>query len=258
MPELKHKIKSGQAVHGCWLNTGSAVSAEIVGMAGFDWLLLDLEHGAGSERELLAQLQALQGSPASPLVRVESAARPRSQRVLDMGARGIMYPQIQSTEEAQAAVEGMYYPPHGRRGAAYMVRATGYGGDFDTYSKQLKDQLVSMVQIETVGALKAVKEIAALPLVDVLFVGPSDLSLALGVFGQWQHPRFEEALKATATAARQAGKAAGVLLHRPGQYEYYYELGYRVLACGSDATFIASGSQAMAAELAASRKQAAN
>ncbi|MEJ0057953.1 MAG: aldolase/citrate lyase family protein [Bacteroidota bacterium] len=232
MKNLKERIKSGEAVHGCWINLGSAVSAEIIGQAGFDWVLIDLEHGAGNDSTMLMQLQALSGTNATPIVRTDEAGRSKVQRILDFGATGIMFPQVQDPEEAKSAVSLMYYPPHGTRGMAKMVRATSFGTKIEEYAAGLDKNLVGVIQIETINSLKHLDTIAALKEVDVLFVGPSDLSLALGIFNQVNHPEFQQAIKAVAAAAKKHGKAAGILLQDMSEYKMYFDLGYRFIACG--------------------------
>ena len=246
MANLKEKLRNGEAVHGCWLNMGSSISAEIIAHAGFDWALVDLEHGAGPESSLITQLQALGNGQVTPMVRVESFERPRVQRVLDMGVHGVMFPRIRNDEEAREAIANMYYPPKGQRGLAKMVRATQFGKYFEDYLALAQNGLLGIIQIETRECLDHLDAIAAIDGVDVLFVGPSDLSLALGIFGQWDHPVFVEAVRATGEAARRHGKAAGVLFLDPGQYAFYYDHGFRFLACGSDMTFLSQGATAMA------------
>ena len=118
MNNIKEQLQSDKAIHGCWLNMGSHVSAEIVSGVGFDWVLVDLEHGSGSESDVFSQLQAIGDGGAVPLVRVESYEAARVKRVLDMGFKGVMFPQIQNLGEARTAIEHMYYPPAGRRGFA--------------------------------------------------------------------------------------------------------------------------------------------
>lgn len=243
---LKLKLQNNQTVHGCWLNSGFALSAEIVGGAGFDWLLIDLEHGAGTESSFASQLQALNGSTATPLVRIESFERIRVQRLLDYGIKGIMFPRINNPEEAGQAIAAMYYPPKGQRGLAKMIRATEYGDNFEDYLKFAEQGLLGVIQIETAEVLDHLDEIASMEGVDVLFVGPSDLSLALGIFGQWENSIFQAAIKAVAEAAEKAGKVAGTLLLNPNDYELYHQLGYRFLAAGSDLTFISQGAKQMA------------
>lgn len=243
MKNLKEKIKSGAVVHGCWINLASTVSTEIVGNAGFDWLLLDLEHGAGDVAIMYQQLQVLSGSPSTPIVRTDDLSRPKVQRILDAGATGIMFPQIQSSAQAEEAISMMYYPPRGTRGMAKMVRATQFGRAAAEYISGVENNLVGIIQIETVEALQNIDRIAATEGVDVLFVGPNDLSLSLGIFGQLNHPHYQEAINNVAKAGKKYNKAIGVLLQDVNEYEMYYELGYRFLACGADGAFVRKGAE---------------
>ncbi len=241
MKTLKQKVLSGETTYGCWLNLGSHVSAEIVSTTGFDWLLIDMEHGAGNEMLLYHQLQVLQHGRAAAIVRIADITRPAIQRIMDAGADGIMFPQIRSEEEAQLAVSSMYYPPLGIRGLAKMVRATGFGNNFDEYRAGQEDRLLGIVQIETLEALKNVDLIAAIPQVDVLFVGPSDLSMSLGIFGQFEHPDYRGAIEKIAQAAMEHGKASGILLPDINHYKIYYDLGFRFIASGADTMFVLKG-----------------
>jgi len=254
MRNLKKRLQKGEALNGCWLNLGSALTSEIVGQAGFDWVLIDLEHGSGDEKDALSQLQALNASSSGAIIRVESNDKRRIQKALDMGAVGIMCPQIETTADAQLAISGMYYSPDGNRGVAKMVRATGFGKDFETYREQFKENILGIIQIETKEVLEHLDEIAALDGVDVFFIGPSDLTMSLGIFGQFDHPLFLETVKRIVTAATNAGKAAGILLFDPEEYETYYDMGIRFMACGSDATFVARGSTTMAQVMNSKRK----
>jgi 2-keto-3-deoxy-L-rhamnonate aldolase RhmA len=243
MKNLKEKIKSGEVVHGCWINLASTVSTEIVGNAGFDWLLLDLEHGAGDVAIMYQQLQVLSGSPSTPIVRTDDLSKPKVQRILDAGAAGIMFPQIKSSAEADGAIRMMYYPPRGSRGMAKMVRATQFGRYAAEYIAGVQDNLVGVIQIETLEALDNIDAIAATEGVDVLFVGPSDLSLSLGIFGQLSHPHYQKAINDVAKAAKKYNKTIGVLLQDVSEYEMYYQLGYRFLACGADGAFVRKGAE---------------
>ncbi|MHC4241577.1 MAG: HpcH/HpaI aldolase family protein [Planctomycetota bacterium] len=249
MKNIKARICNGETLIGCWLNLGSSLTSEIVGMSGFDWVLIDIEHGSGSEAQILQQLQALEHTPAATFVRVESYQRQRFHRVLDLGAEGIMCPRINTLEEAQQAAKAIRYPPDGIRGVARMVRATNFGSDFKEYYANQKKNLVCVVQIETEEILNSLDAVAAIDEIDVLFVGPMDLSIALGVFGQLDHPRFIDALKATADAAVKEGKAAGILLQNPEEFKKYYELGFRFIACSSDSSFVQHGACKMAERL---------
>jgi len=246
MKDLKKRIRNGDTLLGCWLNMGSSVSAEIVGSAEFDWVLIDFEHGSGSEQEVLHQLQALEHSGAASIVRVESYQRQRIHRMLDFGAEGVMVPRIDTPEDAELAAKAIKYQPDGLRGVAKMNRASGYGTNFENYLKTEQHELVGVLQIETTESLNHLDKIAAVNGVDVLFIGPMDLSTALGVSGQWEHPLYLDAIEKTARAALQAGKAAGILLPTPDEFLKYFGLGYRFIACGSDIGFVVNGARNMA------------
>ena len=254
MKNIKQRIYAGETVHGCWVNLGSPVSAEIMGYAGFDWLLIDLEHGAADFAVMYQQLQILENSEATIFVRTDDPSRSKIQKILDAGAGGIMFPQFRNPQEAEQAVHAMYYPPRGGRGMAKMVRAMRFGLHADDYIGNLEKNLVSVIQIETLDAMKNIDAIASTHGVDVLFVGPNDLSLALGIFGQLQHKLYQDAIRAVADAARKHGKVAGVLLQDVQEYDMYAQLGYRFLACGADATFVNKGAKDMVNQLNQKRK----
>lgn len=245
MKNLKNRIRQNELLLGCWLNLGSSVSAEIVGMAGFDWVLIDYEHGIGTEKDILHQLQALEHTPAASIVRVESYERQRFHRILDLGAEGIMCPRIKIPSEAEKAARALKYQPEGDRGVAKLVRAAHYGTNFKEYVEKTQNDIVGIIQIEMEETLHNLDTIARIDGVDVLFVGPLDLSTALGILGQWDHPAFIDAIQAVADAAIKAEKAAGIFLPGIEEFEKYYEMGYRFIASGSDIGFVHSGANSM-------------
>lgn len=249
MKNLKQRLKNGETLNGCWLNLGSPVTAEIVGLAGFDWVLIDLEHGAGSEKDVLSQLQALEHTNVGAIVRVESSAAQRIHRVLDMGAEGVMCPKVKDAEEALKVVKGLHYPPFGNRGVAKMVRATQFAQNFDTYYQNSHENILGIVQIETLEVLNHLDAVAQTDGVDVLFIGPADLSMELGIFGQFDHPKFLETLEKIVKAANDAGKSTGILFFNPDDYQKYRKMGIRLIACGADATFVAEGARNLAGKL---------
>ena len=253
MKNLKKRLKNGEAVNGCWLNLGSSVTAEMVGRSGYDWVLIDLEHGVGSEKDVLQQLQALEHTPAASVIRIEGSQRQRIHKILDMGAEGIMCPRVNSAEEALAVARGLHYPPYGERGVAMKVRAAEYGQTFTEYYNNAMDNIVGIVQIETPEVLNHLDAIAATDGIDVLFIGPADLTMALGIFGQFDNPIYKDAVKATVKAASKAGKATGVLTFNPDDYEMYYDMGIRMIACGADGSFVNNGAIDLAKKLAAKR-----
>jgi len=237
---------------GTFINLGSSLTAEIAGQAGLDWLLIDLEHGAGDRHELLFQLQAIESTPTAPIVRVAWNDPVQFKRALDLGPSGIMVPYVQSAEEARRAVAAMRYPPAGVRGVASMHRACGFGSDFDEYFRRADSQLLTVVQIETAAAVDHVDEIAAVDGVDVLFVGPMDLSISLGIARQWDHPVFSSAVNKVVSACRKAGKAAGTLVQSEDQIERSVSVGFSFLALSSDGAMVVQG---MRGAVAAFRKQ---
>lgn len=257
MKNLKKRIYNGETLLGCWLNLGSSLTSEIVGMAGFDWALIDIEHGAGYEGMVLHQLQALEHTPAASIVRVESYQRQRFHRVLDLGAEGIMCPRIYTPADAERAAKAIRYQPEGSRGVAKMIRAARFGAGFEEYYTNHKKNLVCIVQIETAEILDNLDSVAATDGVDVLFIGPTDLSIALGVYGKPDHPKFLEAIEATAKAAARQGKAAGILLKSPDEFKKYYDFGFRFIACGSDGVFVQNGASNTAESLKQLRESCA-
>jgi 4-hydroxy-2-oxoheptanedioate aldolase len=248
-PEFRQRVLTGDFVGGTFLNLGSPLTAEMAGAAGFDWVLLDYEHGPGDDSTLLHQLQAVQGTAAVPIVRIAANETPRFKRVLDAGAAGVMVPYVNTADEAAAAVHAMRYPPHGVRGVSKMNRASGFGVHFDAALAHSHEWLVTMVQIETREAVENIDAIAAVEGADVLFVGPLDLSTNYGISGNYTHPDFVELLRRVATAARRAGKAAGILALDGTNVAPWRALGYSVMALGSDGGAANAGLRAAAAAL---------
>ncbi len=247
MKYLRERALKREVLAGTWLNLGSSLTAEIAGRAGFDWLLIDLEHGSGDEAHLLGQLQAIDSTPAAAIVRIAWNEMPRFKRTLDLGPSGVMVPYVNTAEEARRAVASMRYPPQGVRGAARFTRAAGFAQDFDRYFGEADSSLLTIVQIETPQALANVEEIAAVDGADVLFVGPLDLSIGLGIPQQLTHPDFRAALHRVAAAAQKAGKAAGILLASADQIAPAIADGFTFLAVGSDGGMVAGGMKSLAA-----------
>jgi 2-keto-3-deoxy-L-rhamnonate aldolase RhmA len=231
---LKDKIERQVCVHGVWLAAGSHVAAELAAAAGFDWVLLDMEHGLGGEADILRMIQALSGTGAAPVVRVPSAASEAIPRVLDYGAAGIMAPHIATAGEAAAFVRLLRYPPAGSRGLTASSRASGYGHGFAEYFRQANARVAGIVQVETPQAVAQADAIAATDGVDVLFIGHSDLSLALGCFGDLAAPVMQAAETAVLDACARHGKRAGMLFKAGMAVAPYRRRGFSVLALGSD------------------------
>ncbi|MDH2903080.1 MAG: aldolase/citrate lyase family protein [Actinomycetota bacterium] len=234
---LIQRVRQGDFLRGTFLNLGSALVAEVCALSGFDWLLVDLEHGAGGEEGLAGQLLAGAAHGVSVIARTESAERIRVGHLLDLGVQGVMFPRLETPEEVRAALTHLWYPPRGDRGIAGYNRARQFGGDGLT-SEEVNGGIVAIVQVESVTALENLEAIAAIEGVDVLFVGPSDLSAALGVPGQLHDPVFQEALDQVVAVASAHNVAAGILVSDPRQVPAYRDRGFRFVAVAADSSLL--------------------
>jgi 2-keto-3-deoxy-L-rhamnonate aldolase RhmA len=241
---IRERVRAGDVLLGAFGNLGSTFAAELVGRAGADWFLVDLEHGAGTEADLLGLLRAVEGTGAAALVRPEEATRLRIGRAMDLGAEGVMLPRIETAEEARRAVGWLRWPPDGARGLALLTRGARLGDVSHTRVPELNVLPLGIIQIETAPALAAAREIASIDGVDVLFVGPTDLSHALGVPGAFDHPTFRSALDRVLEACDRTGKAAGILARRPGDAADFVDQGFRFVGVGSDGSFVLDGARA--------------
>jgi len=241
MHSIKEQVLSGRFMAGAWCNLASSLTTEMAARAGFDWILIDQEHGPGDSLTLLGQIQAVGARPCAPIVRIAWNEMPRFKQALDLGAAGIMIPYVETADDAARAVSYLRYPPQGLRGVASSPRATGFGTNFDNYFAAANRELLTVTQIETARAVQNAEEIAAVDGVDVLFVGPMDLSMSLGMPGRFEDPDYRAILAKVASTARDGGKAAGILLPSVQLLEMVYDMGYRFVAAGSDGGLVMQG-----------------
>lgn len=228
---------------GSWIMSASPLVAEAMGHAGFDWALVDMEHAPADVMQVVLMLQALAATRAVPVVRVPWNDTVMVKRVLDAGAATVMFPYVQSAEEARRAVAATRYPPEGVRGVAGMSRASKFG-TVHNYLKTANAGVGVIVQLETREALAAVDEIAAVPGVDALFIGPSDLSASLGHLGETMHPEVLELMGRAVRRARALGKHVGSLGGTPEQLAQYRAIGFDYMALSSDLGLLMRGAQA--------------
>ncbi len=246
---LRARLSQGQQTVGTFIGSASPVTAEVCAAAGVDWVLVDLEHGAGGEEQVRAVVPAAAAYGVPTVVRVESAERIRLGRVLDLGAAGVMLPRLDSADDVRNALAHLRYPPHGDRGVATYNRACRFGLDPGALDRA-DEQVLGVVQIESARALEQVEAIAELDGVDVLFVGPRDLSHDLGVPGDIGAPRYRAALDRVRAAARRHGKACGLLVPDGVAAAESRREGWAFVAVGSDTTLLAA---AMATQLREAR-----
>ena len=236
---LAASVRAGMPLLGTFIGGASPVAAEVCAAAGVDWVLLDLEHGTGGEEQVRDVVPAAASYGVPTVVRVESAARIRMGRVLDAGAAGIMLPRMNTAEEVAEAVRHLRYPPDGDRGVATYNRACRFGLDPGALDRA-NAEVLGVVQIESAIAVGNAGAIAALDGVDVLFVGPRDLSHDLGVPGDLTAPAFTEALERVLAAGRQHGKACGLLVNDGAAAARRLEQGWSFVGIGSDSTLLAA------------------
>ncbi|HMO28813.1 HpcH/HpaI aldolase/citrate lyase family protein [Enterovirga sp.] len=249
--ELKHNafkaaIARGERQIGLWSSLCSPLVAEIIGGAGFDWILIDTEHSPNELPDVVAQLQALATSPSTPIVRPAWNDPVLVKRILDGGAQSLLLPFVQNAAEAKAAVAATRYPPHGIRGLAAAARGSAFGRIKD-YHARAATEICVLVQIETQEALDNLEEIASVDGVDGVFIGPADLSASLGHLGDQAHPRVQEAIRDAAARLAKTGKPAGILTGNEEQARRYIEWGYVFVAVGADLGLLARNAEALAA-----------
>lgn len=247
-PTLRDRVLAGEPTFGLFVDLDAPLAAEICGRAGYDWLVLDLEHGVATEADLLGLLQAVELTGSTALVRPQSAERLRIGRALDLGAAGIMVPRLSSADEAREAVSFLRYPPDGMRGVALRTRGGGMGAVPHARVSELNRRILGIVQVETPGAVREADAIAAIDGVDVLFVGPADLSHSLGIPGKFDDERYTGALRTVVEACAAHGKAAGILVYDPAIVPGLLDQGFGFVGIGGAGALLAEGaSSALAA-----------
>lgn len=233
MKPFHQMFECGGAPLGTWIMSASHLVTEATGHAGFDWAVLDMEHTPIELGTLVHLLQANLASPMLPIVRVPWNDAVTIKRVLDVGAHTLLVPFVQNADEAAAAVAATRYPPEGIRGMAAMGRASRFG-TVPNHFVHANTQVSVIVQIESTTALDALESLAAVPGVDALFVGPGDLSGAMGLPGQVGHPRVVEAMADAARRARAAGVRIGTVMGTVEQVMQCRDMGYHFVGLASD------------------------
>ena len=252
MPEnsFKKAIQSGKPQLGLWISLCSNYAAESVATAGYDWVLLDMEHSPSDMSTILGQLQAVQSTDTVPLVRPYWNDSVLVKRLLDLGAPALLFPMVQSAEEARSAVAATRYPPEGIRGVALTHRGNNFGRTTD-YLQKINDENCVIVQIETKAAMACAKEIAEVDGVDGVFFGPADISADFGKLGTTMDPDVWVEIRKAADLVRSAGKPVGTLVTDPAFAIELLNNGFGFVACGTDAGLLARGADQLLATVKA-------
>lgn len=244
---LKQKLAAGQLQTGCWLGLVDPYAAEIAGTAGFDWLLIDGEHGPNGITQNSNQIGALQNSDSEVIVRVPVGEDWIIKQVLDAGAQTVMVPMVETGDQAQAMVRAMRYAPEGVRGVgAALGRASGWMGIAD-YTTTANGQMCLIVQVEAQRALDNLDDILAVEGVDAVFIGPADLAADMGYLGDPDAPEVQAAMEDAVKRIRASGKAAGIMCVDPEFARKAIGWGANFAAVAVDALTLATGLRKTAA-----------
>ncbi|WP_306770076.1 HpcH/HpaI aldolase/citrate lyase family protein [Mycobacterium sp. KBS0706] len=223
---------------GAWVGSGSPTVAEIMAHAGFDFVILDTEHGPGGIDDTIGLLRAVQASDTPAVVRVPAHDPVWLKRVLDAGADSLMVPMIESAAEAEALVRGCRYPPAGRRGyAAGAVRASTYGFEPD-YMRKANDNLLLLAQIESKDAVPEAAAIAQVDGIDMVFIGVNDLGGSIGLLEQLHDPRVQDLVRQIEDAVRPTGTPLGTVPSSASTWAELFDRGYRMVTGGGDVPYL--------------------
>lgn len=247
---LKKRLQHCETTVGSWITLGHASIAEIMARAGFEWLVVDMEHSVITLDKAQHLIQAIEGCGVMPLVRVGENNPNIIKRVMDAGARGVIVPMVNSREEAEAAVRAVKYPPLGTRGVG-LARAQGYGAMFDQYATTINEESIVVAQIEHVAAVANIDAILSVAGVDGCIIGPYDLSGSLGMPGNFEHPDVVAAVERVLQACRDRAVSAGIHIIRP-DYRLVAEhiaRGYSFIGFSLDILFLGDACRQQMTEL---------
>jgi 4-hydroxy-2-oxoheptanedioate aldolase len=252
---FKQALNNKQPQIGLWMDLADGYSAEILGGIGYDWLLIDGEHGPNDLRSVLSQLQGI-GSAAADFPQRASHAIARLpvgdttliKQFLDIGAQTLLIPMVDTPAQAAQLVRAMRYPPQGVRGMGSAVARSSRWQGYGDYISQANEQVCLLVQVETVEALKNLDAIAATPGVDGVFIGPFDLSVSMGYPGNAEHPAVQAAMQDAVARILKAGKAPGILAMTEAQARKWLAAGALFVAVGADTVLLTSAARALLAK----------
>ena len=247
--DFRARLKKREKLLGTMVTLASAASAEVLASLGFDWLFIDGEHGPLETRELTEILQAV-GDKTACIVRVPEAAEVPIKKVLDLGAHGIIVPQVNTAEQAANVVRWARYAPEGSRGVG-LARAHGYGLKFREYLGAANREIAVIVQAEHARAVENIEAIARVPGVDAVLLGPYDLSASLGKMGAIDDPAVVAAIGRVTDVCQAVQMPLGYFGVTAAAVQPYVARGYTLIVAGVDTLYLANGAKALLAELRA-------
>lgn len=243
---FKAAIAEGRPQIGLWQALASPYTAEICAGAGFDWLLIDGEHAPNDLPLILSQLQAVAAYEAEAVVRAPVGDPALIKQLLDIGARSLLIPMVESAAQAEMLVRATRYPPAGMRGVGSAIGRASQWNRTARYLHRAEEEICLLLQVESIAGLGAIADIARTDGVDGVFIGPSDLAAALGHLGDPGHAEVQKAIENGIGQVRDAGKAAGILIADEALARRYLDLGASFVAVGTDVTILARGAEALA------------
>ncbi|WP_313298551.1 HpcH/HpaI aldolase/citrate lyase family protein [Diaphorobacter sp.] len=239
---FRARLHSDDRLIGMWCSLSSPTAVELLSTIAYDWFLLDMEHAPNELPDIVSQLRVLDSSGVAPVVRPPCNDRVLIKRLLDAGAKNLLFPNVQSVEEAEEIVRSTRYAPQGVRGVSVSGRAAWYGARAG-YLQEAGDEISIGIQIETLAAFECIEPIAALPEVDMVFFGPADLSADMGLLGQTDHADVRAKIQEGISRVRACGKMAGVLAPHVDAAKFYEAAGARFIGIGSDLGCLRSHAQ---------------
>lgn len=243
---FKKALSEGRTLIGCWLDLADRYPTQIMGHAGFDWLLIDGEHAPNDVRAITEQLAALDASPSHPIVRVPVGETWMIKQLLDMGAQSLLVPMVESADQARELVRACRYPPHGVRGVGYSLAPASRFGAVTDYGETANEQVCLLVQVESRKGLAALDDILAVDGIDGVFIGPSDLAADMGLLGQPENPQVLDAVMDAIRRIDAVGKPAGLISLAEQTLHASLEAGARFVAVGVDIDFLVTPARAAA------------
>ena len=241
---LKAKLRDGEKSFGIWLQSADPTFAEIAALVGFDFFIMDQEHGPGDMQAAIDMARAAAVTDTTSLIRVPSSDPITLRRIADGGAEGVLVPMVETAEQAKEIVDALRFPPVGKRGNAWdITRAAGYGVAKD-YLQRIHDEFIIIVQIETVKGVKNARAIADVDGVDVVFIGPTDLSGSVGLPGETNAPEVEALIAECISAVQPTGKPLGTVPRRGKTWQQAFDDGFSFVAAGSDIYYFRTAAEA--------------
>ena len=243
---FKKALKNGETIFGCWLGMADTFSAELMGTAGFDWLLVDGEHAPHDLRSTRLILQVLESSDSHAAVRVPIGQTYILKQILDAGAQTVLVPMVETAEHARQLVRDVTFPPHGDRGVGYSLTRPSRFSEITDYGLTANDEICLLIQVENRAGISNLDEILQVEGVDGIFIGPADLAADMGHMGNSLHPEVQEVIMDALARIRAAGKAPGILSTNDDMTNAAIAAGAQFVAVGADVLLLAQNARALA------------